>query len=156
MNKNNRKIEYCLYSTFIPWLFYNIAGECQLIWLACYQSDYSNDKDDPLLYHLGQFKLYLFYNDYVKQLIIIMLVGSDVYVRWSSCGRKPEYPEENPPVWLGDQMAISHCDAGYWTWIPRWEASALPLHQPDSRHLGYSDHQSVFGNIDRSNAGITS
>jgi len=27
-------------------------------------------------------------------LILIMLVGTDVCVRWSSCGRNPEYPEE--------------------------------------------------------------
>jgi len=49
---------------------------------------------------LGQdkkFKLYLFYNDYetgYTTYILIMLVGTDVCVRWSSCGRKPEYSEE--------------------------------------------------------------
>ena len=51
-------------------------------------------------FELGQdkkFKLYLFYNDYetgYTTYILIMLVGTDVCVRWSSCGRKPEYSEE--------------------------------------------------------------
>ena len=61
-----------------------------------------------------------------------MLVGSDVYVRWSSCGRKPEYPEE---IHLSDLVTTwpSHMPTpGIEPMSQRWEASAFTLRQPDS------------------------
>ena len=38
--------------------------------------------------------LFIMITKLAVQLILIMLVGTDVCVRWSSCGRKLEYPEE--------------------------------------------------------------
>ena len=34
-------------------------------------------------------------------------------VVWEETG----VPGGNPPVWLGDQMTISHDEAGYRTWV---------------------------------------
>ena len=76
----------------------------------------------------------------VIQLKLIMLVGTDVCFPvvfvWGETG----VPRGNPPVWRGDHMIISHADVGYWTQVAAWEASALPLRQPDSTcitHLYY-------------------
>mgnify|MGYP007091346497 CR=1 FL=1 len=51
----------------------------------------------------------------VLQLILIMLVGTDVCVRTVFVWEETGVPGGNPPVWLGDQwtMTISHADAGY-------------------------------------------
>ena len=49
----------------------------------------------------------------VKQLILIMLVGTDVCIRMVFVWEETRVPGGNPPVWLGDHMTISHADAGY-------------------------------------------
>ena len=46
-----------------------------------------------------------------------MIVGTDVSFGWSSCGRKPECPEETHLFDFGDHMTSSHADAGYRTWV---------------------------------------
>ena len=51
----------------------------------------------------------------VIQLILIMLVGTDVCVRMVFVWEETGVPGETPPVWLGYHMTISHADAGYWT-----------------------------------------
>ena len=43
-----------------------------------------------------------------------MLVGTDVCVPMVFV---LEETGENPTVWLGDHMIISHADARYWTWV---------------------------------------
>ena len=67
-----------------------------------------------------KFKLYLFYNDYEKQVIqlkLIILVGTDVCVGMVFVLEETVVPGGNPPVWLGDQMTISHADVGYRTQV---------------------------------------
>ena len=49
----------------------------------------------------------------VIQLILIMLVGTDVCVRMVSVWKETGVPGGNPTVWLGDHMTISHADARY-------------------------------------------
>ena len=44
-----------------------------------------------------------------------MLVGTDVCVRMVFVWEETGVPGGNPPVWLGDDMTISHADAGYQT-----------------------------------------
>ena len=51
----------------------------------------------------------------VIQLILIMLVGTDVCVRMVFVWEETGVPGGKPPVWLGDHMTISHADAGYRT-----------------------------------------
>ena len=51
----------------------------------------------------------------VIQLILIMLVGTDVCVRIVFVWEETGIPGGNPPVWLGDHMTISHADPGYQT-----------------------------------------
>ena len=46
-----------------------------------------------------------------------MLVGTDVCVQMFFVWKETGVLGGNPPVWLGDQMTISHADAGYWTWV---------------------------------------
>ena len=61
-----------------------------------------------------------------------MLVGTDVCVRMVLVWKETGVPRGNPPVWLSDQMTISHADVSYWTW-----ASMLKLRQPDSLSTSY-------------------
>ena len=62
-----------------------------------------------------------------------MLVGTDVCVPVVFMWEETVVPGGNSPVWLGDDMTISHADAGYRTpGLQQWEASALTLRQPDS------------------------
>ena len=42
-----------------------------------------------------------------------MLVGTDVCIRMVFVWKETRVPGENPPVWLGDHITISHADAGY-------------------------------------------
>ena len=51
----------------------------------------------------------------VKQLISIMLVGTDVCIPVVFVWEETGVPGGNPPVWVGDHMTISHADAGYRT-----------------------------------------
>ena len=51
----------------------------------------------------------------VIQIILIMLVGTNVCVRMVFVLEKTGVPGGNPPVWLGDHMTISHADAKYRT-----------------------------------------
>ena len=44
------------------------------------------------------------------QLILIMLVDTDVCVRMVLVWEETGVPVGNPPVWLGDHMTISHAD----------------------------------------------
>ena len=44
-----------------------------------------------------------------------MLVGTDVCVRMVFLWEEAGVPGENPHVWLGDHMTISHADAGFRT-----------------------------------------
>jgi len=43
-----------------------------------------------------------------------MLVGTDVCVRMVLVWKETGVPRGNPPVWLSDQMTISHADVSYW------------------------------------------
>ena len=74
------------------------------------------------------------------QLILIMLVTMFAF-RWSSCGRKPEYPDGNPPVGLGDTWPFHIPMPGIEPWSQRWKASMLPLRQSDSKKLMTHDMQ---------------
>ena len=47
----------------------------------------------------------------VIQLILIMLVGTDVCIRMIFVWEVTGVPGGNPPVWHGDPMTISHADA---------------------------------------------
>ena len=51
----------------------------------------------------------------VRQLILIMLVGTVACVPVVFVWEETGLPRGNPPVWLSDHMTISHADAGYWT-----------------------------------------
>jgi len=51
----------------------------------------------------------------VIQLILIMLVGTDVCVRVVFVCEETRVPGGNPPVSLGDQITISRADAWYRT-----------------------------------------
>ena len=44
-----------------------------------------------------------------------MLVGTDDWVRMVFMWEETGVPGENPPVWLGDHLTISHADVGYRT-----------------------------------------
>ena len=61
-----------------------------------------------------------------------MLVGTDVCVIWSSCGRKPEYPEETHLTDLVATQPSNMPTPGIEPGSQRLEASALPLRQSDS------------------------
>ena len=74
----------------------------------------------------------------VIQIILIMLVGTDVYVpvvfEWEETG----VSGGNPPGWLGDHMNISHTNAAYWTRVAavRGErVTTAPARQPRSLRL---------------------
>ena len=67
------------------------------------------------------------------QLILIMLVGTDVCVRMFLVWEETGVPGGNPPVWLGDYMTISHADAGYRTWVAAVRGECVntaPARQP--------------------------
>ena len=62
----------------------------------------------------------------VIQLILIMLVGTDVCVRMVFVWEETGVLGGNPPVWLGDHMTISHVEiSGIVPGSQRWEASVL-------------------------------
>ena len=44
----------------------------------------------------------------VIQLVLIMLVGTDICVRMVFMLEETRVPGGNPPVWLGDHMTLSH------------------------------------------------
>ena len=44
---------------------------------------------------------------------------------WSSCGRKPKYPEETHLSWLGDHMTISHADPGSILGVCMWDGHVV-------------------------------
>ena len=83
------------------------------------------------------FKLYSInddynYTTYIKQ-YFSMLVGTDVCVRMVFVWEETGVTGGNPPVWLGDHMAISHADAGYLTRVAavRGECvKTVPARQP--------------------------
>ena len=70
----------------------------------------------------------------VIQLILMMLVGIDVYVGPSSYERKPEYPEETLLYDLVTTWRFHMPTPGIEPGSQRWEASALPLRQSDSQN----------------------
>ena len=51
----------------------------------------------------------------VIELILIMLVSTNVCIPVVFVWEETGVPGGNPPVWLGDHMTISHADAGYWS-----------------------------------------
>ena len=64
-----------------------------------------------------------------------MLVGTDVYVWWSSCGNKTECPEETHlsdlvTTWPSYMPTPGIKPGSQW-----WEASALTLRKPDGLNL---------------------
>ena len=61
--------------------------------------------------------IYLTITKHITQLILIMLVGSNVCVCVILLWEKTGVPGWNPNVWLGDHMTISHADARYWTQV---------------------------------------
>ena len=68
----------------------------------------------------------------VIQLILIMLVGTDVCVRMVFVWEETGVPRGNPPVWLGDQRPSHMSTSGIEPGSQRCEATALQLRQPDS------------------------
>ena len=91
-----------------------------------------------LLFKIRIFLNFIYFTTITKQviqLILIMLVGTDVCVWMVFVWEEIEVPGGNPPVWLGDHITISHADAGYQTRLQRWEACALTLRQPDSHKI---------------------
>ena len=60
-------------------------------------------------FHIKKFKLII----KVMQLILIMLIGIDVCDRMVFLWEETGVPRWDPPVWLGDNMTISHADAWY-------------------------------------------
>ena len=81
-----------------------------------------------LFSYLNYILNYLFYNDYETSWSLALMFAFG----WSSCGRKPECPEETH---LSDLVATwpSHMPTpGIEPGSQRWEASALILRQPDS------------------------
>ena len=63
----------------------------------------------------------------VIQLILIMLVGTDMCVRMVFVWEENGVPGGNPPVWLGDQWPSHMPMPGIEPELQRWEASVLTL-----------------------------
>ena len=64
-----------------------------------------------------------------------MLVGTDICVRMVFMWEETEEPGGNPPVGLGDQMTISHADAGYRTRLTAVRGECVntwPARQPNT------------------------
>ena len=79
------------------------------------QSDFNMTWLSPILdflYSNGGLSLNVIYfttiTTQVIQLILIMLVGTDVWVPVVFVWEETGVPGGNPPVWLGDHMTISH------------------------------------------------
>ena len=67
----------------------------------------------------------------VKQLILIMLVGTDVCVRMVFVWEVTGVPGGNPPAWLGDQWPSHMPTLGIEPGSQRLEAGTLTLRQLD-------------------------
>ena len=81
----------------------------------------------------------------VIQLILIMLVGTDVCIRMVFVWEETGVPGANPPVWLGDHMTISHDAAGYRTRVAdvRGECvNTAPARQPHTVAVVVFTHSS--------------
>ena len=64
--------------------------------------------------------------------------------RWSSCGRKPEYPEETHLSDFATKWPSHMPTLGIELGSQRWEARELPIPQPDSRGFCYAFHWVCF------------
>ena len=73
-------------------------------------------RDYTFIFFSSFFKLYLFNNDYETSYIN--------HAGWHRClrsdGLRVGVPGRNSPVWLGDQMTISHAEAGYRVPLSWW------------------------------------
>ena len=65
-----------------------------------------------------------------------MLVGTEVCVRMVFVWEETGVPGGNPPVWLGDHMAISHVDVGYRTRVAAVRGECVNI-APTRQSVGY-------------------
>ena len=76
-------------------------------------------RDYTFIFFSSFFKLYLFINDYeTSYTTYINHAGWHRFLR--SDGLRVGVPGRNSPVWLGDQMTISHAEAGYRVPLSWW------------------------------------